>query len=150
MVVSRYHGAVTDALCQGAVKAFTDAGGSRDDLVIVPAPGSFELTAVCRALAVDAGVDAVVALGCIIAGETAHDEVLAHAVAHGLTAIAADTGVPVSFGVLTCRTPEQARERAGGRKGNKGAEAMGAAIEAACAIRGVRRAEGAASHGRHA
>jgi 6,7-dimethyl-8-ribityllumazine synthase len=75
--------------------------------------------------------DAIVCLGCIIKGETSHDQYLAEAVAHGLTRISIDHGMPVAFGVLTVDSVEQARERAGGKHGNKGAEAMTAAIEAA-------------------
>ena len=94
---------------------------------------------VCRAQAVRGDFDAVVALGCIISGETDHDRHIASAVATGLTMITVDTSVPVAFGVLTCRTLEQALARAGGDRGNKGAEAMAAAIETARTLRGLRR-----------
>jgi 6,7-dimethyl-8-ribityllumazine synthase len=138
LVVSRYHEHVTDALYDGAVQHHEQAGGRADDLVVVRSPGSFELVAICRALAHDGGFDAIVALGCIITGETTHDQYIAGSVAQGLTDITVSTGVPIAFGVLTCRTLEQARERAGGDKGNKGAEAMAAAIETANAIRSTR------------
>src|SRR5262249_14479307 len=129
IAVSGYHRKITGALCEGAIQAFRDAGGRERDLLIVPAAGAFELTAVCRALAHRGDLDAVVALGCIIAGQTRHDRYLAAAVAAGLTAITVETGVPVAFGVLTCDSLRQARQRAGGKHGNKGAEAMAAAIE---------------------
>jgi 6,7-dimethyl-8-ribityllumazine synthase len=138
VVVSRYHEDVTDALHDGAMKYHDEAGGRTDDLVIVRSPGAYELVAICRALAHEGGFDAIVALGCIITGETTHDEYIADSVAHGLMRITVATGVPITFGVLTCQTLKQARARAGGDKGNKGAEAMAAAIEAANAIRAVR------------
>jgi 6,7-dimethyl-8-ribityllumazine synthase len=142
LVVSRYHARVTDALCVAATECFQSAGGSVDDLEIVHTPGAFELTAVCRAQAVRDEFDVVVALGCIIAGETDHDRYIAAAVATGLTTITVQTGVPVAFGVLTCRTLEQALARAGGDRGNKGAEAMAAAIETARTLRGLRELRG--------
>ena len=139
LAVSRYHAPITEAMCESAIERFIEAGGSRENLNLVSAPGAFELTAIARALAVRDDIDAVVALGCVISGETTHDQHIASAVAQGLTMITAQTGVPVSFGVLTCQTIEQAQARSGGAKGNKGAEAMTGAIEAACAIRLVRR-----------
>lgn len=139
LVVSRYHARITDALCVAATECFQSAGGRVDDLEIVHTPGAFELTVVCRAQAVRGDFDAVVALGCIISGETDHDRYIASAVATGLTMITVDTSVPVAFGVLTCRTLEQALARAGGDRGNKGAEAMAAAIETARTLQGLRR-----------
>ena len=129
IAVSAYHAQITTALRAGAIKQFTDAQGVEADLRVVPAPGTFELTAVCKALINGGGLDAVVALGCVISGETTHDTYIATSVAHGLTELTLATGVPVTFGVLTCQTIDQARARAGGPRGNKGAEAMAAAIE---------------------
>ncbi len=137
IAVSAYHAQITTALRAGAVKQFTDAQGVEADLRVVPAPGTFELTAVCRALVNGGGLDAVVALGCVISGETTHDTYIATAVAHGLTELTLATGVPVTFGVLTCQTIDQARARAGGTRGNKGAEAMAAAIETAAILRSL-------------
>ena len=142
IAVSQYHDHITSALCDAAVSRFVDAGGNRDDLRIVAAPGAFELTAICRALAAHGDLDAVVALGCIVSGETTHDRHLASAVAHGLTQITVDTGVPVSFGVLTCQNLAQAEARAGGAKGNKGAEAMAAAIQTTRAVKALSQARG--------
>ena len=101
------------------------------------APGAFELTIVAQALATREDLDAVVALGCIVRGETSHDEHLARTIAHGLTRIALDTRKTVTFGVLTCQTLHQARERAGGERGNKGSEAMAAAIETVRTLRAL-------------
>jgi len=137
LAVSRYHEPITDALYDGAVRHHEEAGGRADDLVVVRSPGAFELVAICRALAHQGDFNALLALGCVITGETAHDQYIAHAVAQGLTAITVQTGVPIAFGVLTCETIEQARQRAGGDKGNKGAEAMAAAIETANALRAL-------------
>lgn len=147
MAVSRYHADVTDALCRGARELFLAAGGNERLLTIVHAPGSFELPAICRAMALAetrAGrrvFQALVALGCVITGETTHDQYIAQSVVQGLTSITAQTGTPIAFGVLTCQSLEQARCRAmplsaaGGS--NKGAEAMRAAIETANIIRGL-------------
>ncbi len=141
LVVSRYHAAVTEALRDAAADLFTEAGGADTDLAIVPAPGAFELPTLCRALAVRGDIDAIVAIGCVIKGETSHDQHISHAVAQGLTQVSVDTGVPIAFGVLTCHTMEQAKARAGGSgtgKPNKGAEAMAAAIETARTVRALR------------
>ncbi|MCH8151590.1 MAG: 6,7-dimethyl-8-ribityllumazine synthase [Planctomycetes bacterium] len=135
LAVSRYHAEITAALRDAAIKQFTEAGGAADDLRIVSAPGAFELIAVCRALAMVADTDAIVAIGCVISGETMHDRYIAAAVAHGLSMITVQRGVPVTFGVLTCQNVDQAKARAGGDKGNKGAQAMAAAIETAHTVK---------------
>ena len=90
---------------------------------------------VAQVVAARGDVDAVVALGCVLTGETSHDRYISDAVAHGLMQVALRHSMPVTFGVLTCVTIEQARARAGGSKGNKGGEAMDAAVDAALAIR---------------
>jgi 6,7-dimethyl-8-ribityllumazine synthase len=133
IVSSAYHADVTGALRDGAASALGARGGRV--LAEESAPGAFELPMVAQALASRGDVDAVVALGCVLTGETSHDRYISDAVAHGLMQVALRHGVPVTFGVLTCVTIEQARARAGGAKGNKGAEAMDAAIDAALAIR---------------
>ncbi|MHC5022654.1 MAG: 6,7-dimethyl-8-ribityllumazine synthase [Planctomycetota bacterium] len=137
LAVSRYHGEIAAALRAGAVETFRRAGGRDDGLTIVEVPGSFELTAACAALAGRGDLDAAVAIGCVISGETTHDQYICQAVAHGLTQITLRTGLPVAFGVLTCQTIEQARARAGGDAGNKGAEAMAAAIRTVHALRSI-------------
>ena len=135
IVTSTYHSELTGALERGAVKAFEDAGGDLSKLRIVKAPGAFELVVISRAAAVRGDVDAVVALGCVLTGETSHDRHICDAVAHGLARISVEFGKPVAFGLLTCQTLSQAQARAGGVKGNKGEEAMHAAIGAAQAIK---------------
>lgn len=135
IVTSTYHAELTGALERGAVKAFEEAGGDLTKLKIVKAPGAFELVAISRAAAVRGDVDAVVAIGCVLTGETSHDRHICDAVAHGLARISIEFGKPAAFGLLTCQTLSQAQARAGGAKGNKGEEAMRAAIGAAQAIK---------------
>lgn len=135
VVVSAYNATITDRLLAGALEAFARAGGHRRDVDIHWAPGAFELVALAAAAARSGRYDAVVALGCILKGQTRHDEFLGHAVTTGLAGISAATGVAVGLGVLTVNTPAQARARAGGAMGNKGAEAMDAALATARALR---------------
>ncbi|MFN0010643.1 MAG: 6,7-dimethyl-8-ribityllumazine synthase [Phycisphaerales bacterium] len=146
VVVSRYNASITDLLLSGAVRAYTRAGGRVAGLYVAEAPGAFEILPLAAAAARSGHFAGVVAIGCIIKGETIHDEVLAHAVTGGLANLAAETGVPVGLAVLTVHTPKQAAARAGGRLGNKGQEAMEAVLQtmAECALladgRHVRRA----------
>jgi 6,7-dimethyl-8-ribityllumazine synthase len=146
VVVSRYHQDITDALASGAAQVFAEAGGDQSDLHVFDAPGAWELTAICAAavemLDTDGSpmFDAVVALGCILTGETTHDQYIAQSVTQGLTAITVNSGVPIAFGVLTCASIEQARARAGlagDPSHNKGAEAMRAAVATAMRIRSM-------------
>lgn len=147
IAVSQYHREITQSMCDAASQTFRGAGGRDEHLTIVEAAGTYELTALCRALAMAESrlgrptYDAIVALGCVIAGQTTHDQHIARSVTHGLTAITVETGVPIGFGVLTCQTLEQARERsvgAGARNSsNKGAEAMLAAIATATTIKRI-------------
>lgn len=140
VVTSEYHSEVTGPLREAAETAFLEAGGQPERLLSIAAPGTFELTAICRGLVVDRGhrtPDAVVALGCVITGETTHDRYICDGVSRGLTDLTIQTGVPIAFGVLTCQTREQALARAGGDKGNKGREAMHAAIRTAHVIRAL-------------
>ncbi len=135
LVVSGYHADISGTLAAGARRAFEVAGGRPERLEQITAPGAFELPVIAAAAAQRADVDAVVAIGCVLTGETSHDRYISDAVAHGLMRVGLDSGKPVCFGVLTCATIEQARARAGGAKGNKGEEAMGAALRAVAAIR---------------
>lgn len=134
IVTSRYNATITDALREGAVGAYVRAGGRRAGLTHITAPGAFELPVLSMAAAESGLFEGVLALGCLIKGETSHDRYIAEAVAHGLVGVSLATGIPAAFGVLTVDTPEQARDRAGGRKGNKGAEAMTALLETMEAI----------------
>lgn len=143
VVVSRYNADVTDRLLDGARGAFLHAGGKPDRLVVVEAPGAWELPILVRAAAHSRRFDAVVALGCIIKGETSHDRHLAHAVCDGLMRVSIDSGVPVTLGVLTVDSEKQALARAGGAEGNKGADAVNAALATLDAADALTRA---ASH----
>jgi len=135
ILVSTYHYAVTNALEEGARAAFLEAGGVETNCVTIHVAGAWELVVVAKNIAQQGSTDGIVALGCIITGETTHDEVIGHAIAHGLMQTSSDWGHPVSMGVLTCQTIEQAKERAGGCCGNKGIEAMRAAINTEATIR---------------
>jgi 6,7-dimethyl-8-ribityllumazine synthase len=137
LAVSTYHSEITSSMRGAAEEAFVAAGGHDEDLVVLEVPGAFELIAACRALAEREDLDAVVALGCVIRGETRHDRAIVNAVANGLSAIIVESGVPIGFGVITCENFEQAKERAGGSKGNKGREAMNATIMTVRAIHAV-------------
>lgn len=137
IVVSRYNDTVTSAMLDGAVGVYLERGGRDEELAIIEAPGAFELVPIAAAAAGSGMYACVVCLGCVVKGETEHDRHLANAVAYGLTEVSLATGVPVAFGVLTTNTNEQALARAGGDKGNKGAEAMGAAMDASAAIMAI-------------
>lgn len=138
IVESCYHQEICGELRKGAAEAYFAASGDADGLVHAFAPGAFELVAVSLEMAQRTDIDAVVALGCVLTGETNHDRYLCDAVAHGLTEITIRTGKAVAFGVLTCLTIEQARARAGGSKGNKGSDAMNAAIAATRSMQMIR------------
>lgn len=138
IVVSRYNDSITSVMLEGAVSAYLAAGGCEDSLAIVEVPGAYELVSIAAVAAGSGLYDSVVCLGCVIKGETDHDVHISNAIANGLANISIKTGVPVSFGVLTTKTIEQAIARAGGvdgkTGGNKGAEAMGAVLGAVGAI----------------
>ncbi len=139
LVVSRYNDSVTGPLRAAAIGAFRDRFGEGADthLGVVEAPGAFELVAIATAAVESGAYDGVVTLGCVIRGETDHDRYISQAVASGLAALTVQTGIPVAFGVITANTPAQAAARAGGDKGNKGAEAMDALLDAIDAMRHV-------------
>jgi len=139
IVVSKYHDFITDRLQTGAIAALTAAGVNADCMTVVRVPGSFELPSAAQQVAEGGGFDAVVCLGCLIKGETPHMEFIASAVAHGLTAAAATTGVPMTFGVLTTNSVEEALARAGDGSDNKGWEAASAAVEMASVVAQLRK-----------
>lgn len=140
VIVSRYNASVTERLCAGAVGVIA----SRLDLGVVElisAPGAYELPALALAAANTGRYRGIVALGCLIKGETRHDRYIAQAVAHGLIQVTMQTGVPAAFGVITAENPAQARARAGGSKGNKGEEAAGALLDTLEAMDAIRNGE---------
>lgn len=128
IVVSRYNAAITDRLLDGAKRAFQARGGDPEALIVAHAPGAFELPVIALALASRPEVPGVLALGCIIRGETRHDRYIAHAVARGLTDVSLRTGKPAAFGVLTVESAQQADARSGA-KSNKGEESMTALLD---------------------
>ena len=135
LVASRFNESVVERLVQGAVEALAAHGADRAGLELIRVPGAFDLPPVVRRIAASRQYDAIVALGAVIRGETPHFDYVAAECAAGLARVASETGVPVAFGVLTTDTEEQAIERAGGREGNKGADAARAAIELASLMR---------------
>jgi 6,7-dimethyl-8-ribityllumazine synthase len=131
IVASRFNGLVVDSLVAGAVDAIVRTGGDADAITIVRCPGAWELPQVARAVVARGGVDAIIALGAVIRGATPHFDYVAGEAARGIGGVAATSQIPVSFGVLTTDTIEQALERAGTKAGNKGFDAAMAAIELA-------------------
>jgi 6,7-dimethyl-8-ribityllumazine synthase len=131
VVVSRFNEDVTGSLRDAAIAALKEAGATDNHVQLFSVPGAFEIPQAARAAAETGRFDAIVCLGCIIRGETPHFEYIASAVAHGITDAAADTGVPMAFGVLTTDSLEQASARSGPGHDNKGREAAAAAIEMA-------------------
>ena len=131
VVAARFNDFVVASLLKGAQAAWVRHGGALEDLLVVRVPGAFELPVTARKLAASGRYDAVVALGCVIRGGTPHFEYVAGECAGGLQRAALETLVPIIFGVLTVETLEQAIERAATSEGNKGGEAMEAALEMA-------------------
>jgi 6,7-dimethyl-8-ribityllumazine synthase len=129
IIVSRWNAVVTDRLLEGALDALMRSGADRSDIEIIRVPGAWEIPAAARVAANTGRVDAIVTLGCLLRGETAHYEAIYNEVARGIGQSQQETGIPHSFGVLTCETLEQALNRAGIKAGNKGFEAAAAAIE---------------------
>ena len=131
LVVSRYHAFVTERLEAGARAALREAGVGDADIAAFAVPGAYELAQAAARAAESGEWHAVICLGCLIRGETSHFEIIANAAADGIMRAAQATGVPITFGVLTTNTAEEALARAGDGAGNKGREAATAAIEMA-------------------
>lgn len=131
VVAARFNDAIVSALLKGALATWCERGGEERDLFIARVPGAFELPVVARRLIASGRYEAIVALGCVIRGDTPHFEFVAGECARGLQQASTDTGVPIAFGVLTLDNIEQARARAGEGADNKGAEAMASALEMA-------------------
>ena len=137
IVAARFNEAVVDRLVSGAVDSLQRHGALGEDIAVAWVPGAFELPVVLRRMAVSGRYDALVALGCVVRGATPHFDFVAGECASGASAVARESGLPVAFGVLTVDTWEQAVERAGGKMGNKGAEAAVAAVETARLLEGI-------------
>jgi 6,7-dimethyl-8-ribityllumazine synthase len=138
VVVGRFNGDITTRLLDGAMEALAEAGVVRERIDVMPVPGAFELPLGAMALARTRRYACIIALGCVIRGDTPHFEYVAGEAASGVQLAGLETGVPVAFGVLTCDTRKQAQERAGGAKGNKGIEAARSALEMADALSRLR------------
>jgi 6,7-dimethyl-8-ribityllumazine synthase len=131
IIAARFNDFIVTSLLKGATGAWLEHGGAAADLAVVRVPGAFELPVMARKLAAGGRYDALVALGCVIRGDTPHFDYVAGECAHGLQLASLETGVPIAFGVLTVESLEQALERAATSAGNKGGEAMECALEMA-------------------
>jgi 6,7-dimethyl-8-ribityllumazine synthase len=139
IVVAKFNSFITDRLLAGALDALKRSGAAPDSIEIVKVPGSWELPLTAKTLAATNRFAAIIALGAVIRGETPHFDHVANQAAGGLASVALETGVPVTFGVLTTNTMEQAIDRAGGKGGNKGYDAAITAIEMADLLRRLRK-----------
>jgi 6,7-dimethyl-8-ribityllumazine synthase len=154
LVVSRWNSFITERLLQGALDALRRSGCREEDMTVVRVPGAFEIPSQARTLAETGKFDAIVTLGCLIRGETTHYEHISTEVTRGIGQSAQDTGVPHTYGVLTCENLEQALDRAGLKAGNKGFEAAISALEMVSlqrktAGRAKRKAARATKRGKH-
>ena len=138
-MVARFNSFVTERLLAGALDALARTGCSDGDITVVKTPGSWELPLVVKTLAGLNRYDAIIALGAVIRGETPHFDYVAGEAAGGLARVAAETGVPVAFGVLTTENVDQAIDRAGGKAGNKGFDAAMSAIEMVSLMRRLKQ-----------
>jgi 6,7-dimethyl-8-ribityllumazine synthase len=136
VLVSRFNEFITEQLAKGALEVLEQYGCVHDNIYLVKVPGAWELPIAAKNMAPHC--DAIVALGAVIRGDTPHFEYVAGAAARGLREVSLETGVPISFGVLTTDDMQQAMDRAGGKSGNKGAEAAEVAIEMANLVRQFR------------
>ncbi|HWB86272.1 MAG TPA: 6,7-dimethyl-8-ribityllumazine synthase [Bryobacteraceae bacterium] len=140
IVVSRFNSFITERLLAGAMDALTRTGANPDEVDVVKVPGSWEVPLVAGELARQHRYDAIICLSAVIRGETPHFDYVAAEAAKGIAHVAAETGVPLAFGVLTTNSLEQAIDRAGAKSGNKGYDAAVTAIETANLLRTLRQA----------
>jgi 6,7-dimethyl-8-ribityllumazine synthase len=137
VVAGRFNAQVTKPLLAGALATLADHGVDADAVPVCWVPGAFEIPLAAKRLAASGTVDAVICLGAVIRGDTAHFEYVAGPCASGIAQAALETGVPIAFGVLTTNDEAQAFERAGGPAGNKGAEAAATAVEMVALLRSL-------------
>ena len=135
VVAARFNTAITDALLEGALATLAEHAVPNDHVIVVQVPGAFEIPITAKRLAASGRYEAIIALGTVVRGGTPHFEYVAGECARGISRVAQDEDVPVIFGVLTTDTDEQARDRAGGKEGNKGAESAHAALEMVTLLR---------------
>ncbi|MDI1472691.1 MAG: 6,7-dimethyl-8-ribityllumazine synthase [Thermodesulfovibrio sp.] len=134
IVVSRFNEFITSKLLEGALDALIRHGANEEDIEIVRVPGSFEIPLIAKKLALSGKYNAIICLGTLVRGATPHFDYIAAEVSKGIALVSLETGIPVSFGVITTENIEQAIERAGSKSGNKGWDAAMAAIEMARVI----------------
>ena len=137
LVVSRFNSFLTEQLVKGAADAFVRLGGDEKDLLLVRVPGAYEIPLVAKRLAAAKTVDAVLALGAVVQGATAHADLINQATAKAFEEISVETGVPVLDGVVSAENLEQAVERCGTKQGNKGFSAMQSAVEMVNVLKGI-------------
>jgi 6,7-dimethyl-8-ribityllumazine synthase len=130
IVVSRFNVFITEHLLAGAVNELTSHGANASDIEVIRVPGAFEIPLAAKKIC-SRGKDVIICLGSVIRGDTPHFDYVANEVARGVAAVSIETDIPIMFGVLTSDNIEQAEDRAGGKCGNKGADAALAAIEIA-------------------
>jgi 6,7-dimethyl-8-ribityllumazine synthase len=138
IVVSRFNAFITERLLLSSIDGLVRSGADKKDIELVRVPGAFEIPLAARTLAETGKYDAIICLGCLLRGDTAHYDVIVNEVTRGIGQSAQETGVPHAFGVLTCENLEQAIDRAGLKMGNKGFEAALAAVEMASLTAGIR------------
>jgi len=138
IVVARFNAFITERLLLSACDGLLKTGAAKRDIAVVRVPGSFEIPSAARTLASTGKYDAIICIGCLLRGDTAHYDVIVNEVTRGIGQSAQETGVPHAFGVLTCDTLEQAIDRAGLKMGNKGLEAALAAVEMASLTKAIR------------
>src|SRR5580658_233675 len=138
IVVSRFNSFITDRLLAGALDALARGGASEKQTDIARVPGSFEIPIVAKKMALGGSYDVIVAIGCVLRGETSHYDYVCSEVARGVQLAQMDTGIPMIFCILTCDSLEQAVDRAGLKDGNKGADAGLAAVEMASLLHKIR------------
>ena len=147
IVVSRFNEFITERLLRSAYDGLLRSGATEKDITIVRVPGSFEIPSAARTLAETKNYDAIICLGCLLRGDTAHYDVIVNEVTRGIGQSAQETGIPHAFGVLTCETLEQAIDRAGLKMGNKGFEAALSAVEMANLKKAISSQPSASSKG---
>jgi len=150
IVVSRFNQFITERLLTSAIDCLHRVGAKDEDILIVRVPGAFEIPSAARSLANTGKVDAIITLGCLLRGETSNYEHITEEVTRGVGQSAQDTGIPHSWGVLTCDNLEQAIDRAGLKSGNKGFEAAMSAVEMASLQHQLKRGKRADDHAHHA
>lgn len=136
VVISEWHREVTESMFEGTVNAITSMGGDHEKIVRLNVPGSFELAMGAQHLTRKDQINAVICLGCVIQGETRHFDFICQSVAQGITAVGLKSNKPVTFGVLTTNTLQQALDRSGGKHGNKGDEAGVTAVKMLATLKG--------------